>query len=99
MERRWRVLILISIGSFMAFLDAPVVSVAFPAIGRSFPDASPTSLAWVLDVYFIGFAAFLVVAGKLADRLGRRRLFLAGMALFTLASLACGAAPSAEFLI
>ena len=99
MEHRWKVLLLISSGSFMAFLDAPVVSVAFPEIGRSFPDASSTALAWVLDGYFIGFAAFLLVAGRLADRIGRRRMFIAGVWVFTLASLACAVAPSVEFLV
>lgn len=83
----------------MAFLDAPVVSVAFPALHASFPSTSPTSLAWVLDAYFVGFAAFLVVAGKLSDRFGRRPMFLTGMSLFSLASLGCAVAPSAGLLI
>ncbi|HEV3002399.1 MAG TPA: MFS transporter, partial [Solirubrobacteraceae bacterium] len=99
MERRWQVLLLISIGSFMAFLDAPVVSVAFPEIQESFDGSSPTTIAWVLDGYFIAFAAPLAVAGKLADRFGRRRLFVAGLWAFTLASLVCGIAPSAGFEI
>lgn len=88
MERRWKVLALISVGSFMAFLDAPVVSIAFPSIQESFPETSPTALAWVLNAYFLGFAALLIVGGKLADRYGRRRVFLGGLWLFTLASLA-----------
>lgn len=95
MERRWQVLLLISIGSFMAFLDAPVVSVAFPEIHESFEGSSPTTIAWVLDGYFIAFAAPLAVAGKLADRFGRRKLFVAGLWAFTIASLVCGIAPSA----
>jgi EmrB/QacA subfamily drug resistance transporter len=99
MERKWKVLLLISIGSFMAFLDAPVLSVAFPALESTFKRVSVQTLAWTLDAYFIGFAAFLVVAGKVADRYGRRRLFVSGMALFTLGSLACALAPSAGALI
>ncbi len=99
MVRKWRVLLLISIGSFMAFLDAPVVSVAYPDIRRTFPGIPAATLAWTLDVYFIGFAAALVVAGKLADRYGRRRMFVSGLALFALASLVCGAAPSVGVLI
>ncbi len=99
MEHRTRVLLLISAGSFMAFVDAPIVSVAFPAIQESFPDASATTLAWVLDGYFVAFAALLVGAGKFADRFGRRRLFVGGMWLFALTSLACAVAPSAETLI
>jgi EmrB/QacA subfamily drug resistance transporter len=99
MVRKWRVLLLVSIGSFMAFLDAPVVSVAYPDIHRTFPGIPAATLAWTLDVYFIGFAAALVVAGKLADRYGRRRMFLSGLTLFALASLVCGAAPSVGVLI
>lgn len=99
MESRWKILLVISVGSFMAFLDAPIVSVAFPAIQRSFATTSPTTLAWVIDAYFVAFAAFLVIGGKLADRIGRRRVFLAGMWLFTLDSMACGLAPSAGTLI
>jgi len=93
------VLLLVSIGSFMSFLDAPVVSIAFPAIQRSFHEASSVTTAWVLNGYFLAFAACLVVAGKLADRYGRRRMFLGGLGLFVLASIACGAAPSLGVLI
>ncbi|MHB1567582.1 MAG: MFS transporter, partial [Solirubrobacteraceae bacterium] len=72
MERKWTILLLVSIGMFTAFLDAPVVSVAFPAIETSFPGAAATTVAWTLDAYFIGFATFLVVGGRVADRCGRR---------------------------
>ena len=99
MERRWKVLLLISVGAFMSFLDAPVVSVAFPAISRSFPTTPQTTIAWILDIYFVGFAGLLVVAGRLADRFGRRLMFLLGMSLFSAASLACALAPSAGALI
>jgi EmrB/QacA subfamily drug resistance transporter len=99
MERRWKVLLLISVGAFMSFLDAPVVIVAFPAISHSFPTAPQTTIAWILDVYFIGFAGLLVVAGSFADRFGRRMMFLGGMALFSAASLACALAPSVGVLI
>lgn len=99
LERKWRVLLLISVGSFMSFLDAPVLSVAFPAIEKSFPGTAPTTLAWTLDAYFIGFAAFLVVGGRVADRYGRRNLFMGGLLLFTLASLACALSSSVGLLI
>lgn len=99
MERRWKVLLLVSVGSFMAFLDAPVVSVAFPAIKDSFSSTPSTTLAWVLDAYFIAFAALLIVAGKLADRFGRKLVFIGGMATFSAASLLCAIAPSADVLI
>jgi len=98
-ERHWKVLLLVSIGSFTAFLDAPVVSVAFPAIGESFPESSASSLAWILDGYFIAFATFPVFGSKLADRYGRDRVFLASLACFTVASVLAGAAPSTGFLI
>jgi EmrB/QacA subfamily drug resistance transporter len=98
-ERRWKILLLVSVGSFMSFLDAPIVSIAFPSIAKSFRDSSPSTLAWVLDAYFLGFAVLLVLAGKLADRYGRRRLFLGGIALFTASSIVCGAAPSIGILI
>jgi MFS family permease len=98
LPRRWAVLGLISIGSFMAFLDAPVVSIAFPDIGGTF-GSSATATAWVLNGYFLGFAVFLVPAGKLADRFGRRLTFLGGLGLFVAASLASAAAPSLGFLI
>jgi EmrB/QacA subfamily drug resistance transporter len=98
-ERRWKVLILYSIGGFMASLDAPVVTVAFPKLQQTFPTTPPSTMAWVLDAYFIAFAALLVLAGKFADRFGRRRIFLGGMWVFALASLACAVAPSAGFLI
>lgn len=99
MQRHWKILLLISVGSFSAFLDAPVVSVAFPAIARDFPETSATTLAWILDGYFIAFATFPVFAGKLADRYGRGRLFLTAIVAFTLVSVAAGAAPSAGWLI
>lgn len=99
MSRHWKILLLVSIGDFMAYLDAPVVSVAFPAIHSSYPHTSAITLAWVLDAYFVGFAAFLVIAGKLADRLGRRKLFLAGLWLLAVASVACAVAPSVNVLI
>jgi EmrB/QacA subfamily drug resistance transporter len=99
MARKWRILLLVSVGSFMAFLDAPVVSIAYPAIRNTFPGVLPTTLAWTLDVYFIGFAATLVIAGKIADRYGRQRVFLFGLGLFALASAVCGATPSVGVLI
>jgi EmrB/QacA subfamily drug resistance transporter len=99
MQRKWQILLLVSIGSFMAFLDAPVLSVAFPALHDTFDGAGTTTLAWTLDAYFIAFAAFLVVAGKAADRYGRKNVFIAGLGVFTLGSLACALAPSIGVLI
>src|SRR4051812_18530324 len=99
LERRWKVLLVTGVAVFMAFLDVTIVNVAFPSIGRAFPETSLAWLSWVLNAYNIVFAALLVPAGRLADLLGRRRVFFTGMGLFPAASAACGIAPSAEFLI
>jgi EmrB/QacA subfamily drug resistance transporter len=99
LERRWKVLIVTSVAVFMAFLDVTIVNVAFPSIERAFPDTPVAGLSWVLNAYNIVFAAVLVPAGRLADLLGRRRVFFGGLALFLAASAACGLAPSAEVLI
>ena len=83
------VLLVASFGAFLAFLDATIVNVAFPNIRESFPDAAIATLSWILNAYSIVFAAFLVVSGRLADLLGRRRAFTVGVALFTVASVLC----------
>jgi EmrB/QacA subfamily drug resistance transporter len=93
------VLAVSSFGVFMAFVDATIVNIAFPNIAESFPETDISSLSWVLNAYNIVFAAFLVAAGRVADLLGRRRLFLFGLVLFTLASGLCAIAPSANSLI
>ena len=86
-------------GAFMVALDLSIVNVAFPSIERSFPDASTTTLSWVLSGYSVVFGALLLGAGRIADRSGRRASFLRGLTVFTIGSLLCGAAPSAELLI
>ena len=93
------VLLIASLGVLMAFVDATIVNIAFPDIAMSFPTVEMSSLSWVLNAYNIVFAAFLVVAGKLADLLGRRRVFLQGIAIFTLASVLCSVAPSVGALV
>ncbi|MDQ2939462.1 MAG: MFS transporter [Actinomycetota bacterium] len=98
-KRRWRVLAITGVGVFLAFLDMSVVNIAFPDLERSFPGSSPASLSWVLSAYNIVFAALLMPAGRIADRVGRRRLYLAGLALFATASALCAAAPTAETLV
>src|SRR4051794_13795390 len=92
------VLVIASMGAGMAFVDATIVNIAFPDIARSYPDASIASLSWVLNAYNIVFAAFLVAAGRLADLIGRRRVFISGLHLFTIASVLCAAAPSLGML-
>lgn len=96
---RWVVLTAALAGAFMAYLDATVVNVAFPSIQASFPGVERSTVAWVLDAYYIFFAAFLIPSGRLADLLGRKRVFGAGVLVFGLASAACALAPSAGALI
>ena len=99
LDRRWKVLLVTGVAVFMAFLDVTIVNVAFPSIREAFPTTSLAGLSWVLNAYNIVFAALLVPAGRLADLLGRRRIFFVGMGLFLAASALCGLAPSAEVLI
>ncbi|HEU4324601.1 MAG TPA: MFS transporter [Roseiflexaceae bacterium] len=95
----WRVLAVTGLAVFAVMLDSLVLLIAFPAIQRSFPALSSADLSWVLNSYTIVYGTLLVPAGSLADRLGRRRMFLVGAALFTVASLLCGLAPSVGWLI
>ncbi|WP_233434216.1 MFS transporter [Nocardia yamanashiensis] len=85
--------------AFVAFLDLSVVNIAFPAISRDFPGTAATSLTWVVSGYAVAFAALLTPAGRLADALGRGRVFLYALAAFALTSLLCAFAPGAEWLI
>jgi EmrB/QacA subfamily drug resistance transporter len=97
MERKWWTLIAVTVATFMLLLDITVVNVALPSI-REDLGASFTDLQWVVDAYALTLAAFVLTAGSLADRLGRRRVFAAGLGVFTLASLLCATAPEPLFL-
>jgi EmrB/QacA subfamily drug resistance transporter len=97
--QRWRVLLVTSVAVFMGFLDVTIVNIAFPDIEASFPDTSLAGLSWILNSYNIVFAALLVPAGRLSDRVGRRRMFFVGVSTFLGASVACGVAPSVEVLV
>src|SRR4051794_29042498 len=99
MQRKWQVLLVTSVAVFMSFLDVTIVNIAFPDIRASFPDTSLADLSWILNAYNIVFAALLVPAGRLADRTGRRQIFLVGMATFLAASVAAGLAPTVELLV
>ena len=88
-----------ALGAFMASLDLSIVNVAFPALAHSFRSASRADLAWVITAYAIVYAAFLVTAGRTADRLGRRKVFFLGLGVFTVGSGLCGLAPSLSLLI
>ena len=99
MNQRTLALLAICGGVFLAFLDTTIVNTSFPDIRRGFPDASPAQLSWVLDGYFIVLAALLVPAGGVSDRLGRRRVFLAVLALFFVTSVLIAVAPTWEWLV
>jgi EmrB/QacA subfamily drug resistance transporter len=99
MEQRWKVLTITSVGLFMASLDLFIVNIAFPDMARDFAGASLPSLSWVLNAYAIVFAALLVPAGRIADRVGRKRIFVLGLLLFAVASGLCAVAPSLDVLV
>jgi EmrB/QacA subfamily drug resistance transporter len=96
-ERKWWTLVAVSVATFMLLLDITVVNVALPSIRQDLA-ASFTDLQWVFDAYALTLAALVLTAGSLADRLGRRRLFAAGLAIFSVASLLCALAPDPTFL-
>jgi EmrB/QacA subfamily drug resistance transporter len=95
---RWLALIVLCLGDLMIVLDVTIVGVALPSIKEDleFTDAS---LAWVVNAYLLTFGGFLLLGGRLGDLFGHRRLFVIGIVLFTLASLACGFASTQEFLV
>jgi NTE family protein len=99
MSRPWKILLVTSVAVFMSFLDATIVNIAFPDIERSFPDASLGDLSWILNAYNIVFAALLVPAGRVADIVGRRKMFFVGLWTFLAASALAAAAPGVELLI
>jgi EmrB/QacA subfamily drug resistance transporter len=98
MDRRWWTLAAVCAGVFMLLLDITIVNVALPDIARGF-HASLADLQWVIDAYALALAAFLLTGGSLADVYGRRVLFAAGIAVFSLGSLACALSTSSLFLI
>src|SRR6188508_3326707 len=97
MARKWWTLMAVSVATFMLLLDITVVNVALPSI-REDLGASFTDLQWVFDAYALSLAALVLTAGSLADRLGRRRIFAAGLVIFSGASLLCALAPNPVFL-
>jgi MFS transporter, DHA2 family, methylenomycin A resistance protein len=96
--RRHLPLLAICLGYLMVIVDATIVNVALPSVGREL-GGGVSGLQWVIDAYTVVFAALLLPAGSLGDRLGARRVFNAGLGLFTLASAACAAAPSVPLLV
>src|ERR687890_1194157 len=97
-RRRWLALYVLCGGMLMIVLDATIVNVALPSIQGDL-GFTQSSLAWVVNAYLIAFGGLLLLAGRLGDLVGRRRIFLSGLALFSFASLLCGLAQSQEMLV
>jgi len=97
-RNRWIALYVLCVGMLMIVLDVTVVNVALPSIQDDLA-FSQSSLAWVVNAYLIAFGGLLLLAGRFGDILGRKRVFLAGLAVFTVASFLCGAAQSQELLV
>ena len=97
-EKRWLALIVLCAGMLMIVLDATIVNVALPSIQRDL-GFSQSTLAWVVNAYLIAFGGLLLLAGRLGDLVGRRRVFLIGLVLFTAASLVCGASSGQTMLV
>src|SRR4051794_41573493 len=95
---RWLALYALCIGDLMIVVDMTIVNVALPSI-RTDLGFSETSLVWVVNAYVLVYGGFMLLAGRLGDLFGHRRLFLLGVALFTVASLVCGLAQSQHFLV
>ena len=97
-RRRWFALALLALAEFVVVLDASIVNIALPSIGRGL-DFSLANLSWVVNAYVLTFGGFLLLGGRIADLLGRRRVFMVGLGVFSLASLAGGLAQSEAWLI
>src|SRR5205823_12914758 len=97
-RRRWAALVVLCVGQLMVGLDVTVVNVALPTIQREL-HFSQASLAWVVNAYLLTFGGLLLLAGRMGDLVGRKRIFVAGIAAFTVASLLCGLANSETLLI
>lgn len=97
-ERRWLALALLCVAHLLGVVDVSIVNVALPSVGEEL-GFSPEGLQWVINAYILVFGGFLLLGGRVADLLGRRRVFVGGLVVFSMASLACGLAPSAWTLI
>jgi EmrB/QacA subfamily drug resistance transporter len=99
MPKYWAVVLTASGANFLAMLDSTVTMLAIPALHRDFPTATLPDLSWIMSAYAVLFAALLAPSGRLADTLGRKRILLGGIILFTAASLLCALAPTLPLLI
>src|SRR3954467_7533565 len=96
--KRWRAFALLAVAYFMTIVDLTIVNVSLPTIGRDL-HFSPTGLQWVVTAYALTFGGFLLLGGRAADLLGRRRILMLGMAVFTAASLGCALSTGEASLI
>src|ERR1700753_1318202 len=97
-RQRWIALVVLCVGFLMIILDQTIVNVALPSIQRDL-NFSESGLAWVINAYLIAFGVLLWLVARLGDLIGRRRIFLAGLVVFTLASLVCGVSDSQGMLV
>src|SRR5689334_1165364 len=97
-QRRWWALVVLCLGELMIVLDTTVVNVALPSI-QSDLGFTETSLVWVVNAYMLTYGGFLLLGGRLGDLYGQRRMFLAGIVLFTVASTICGLATAQSLLV
>src|ERR1700756_276731 len=96
--RRWAALVVVCFGQLMIMVDTTIVNVALPNIQRDL-GFNQADLTWVVNAYLIAYGSFLLVAGRLGDLVGRKKVFLAGVFLFTIASVGTGFAPAADNVI
>src|SRR5882672_10076122 len=96
--RKWRAFAVLAVSFFMTIVDLTIVNVALPTIGRKL-HFSESDLQWVVTAYGLTFGGFLLLGGRAADLLGRRRILMVGLSVFTAASLACALATTDSFLI
>ena len=97
-DRRWWALVLLALANFVVVLDASIVNIALPSTGRGLHFSS-ANLSRLVDAYVLTFGGFLLLGGRIADRIGRRRVFVMGVAVFSAASLAGGLAQNQAWLI
>src|ERR1700757_4750036 len=97
-RRRWLSLLVVCLAQLMIVLDTTIVNVALPSIQHDL-HFTQGNLTWVVNAFLVSFGSFLLLAGRLGDLLGRKRVFLAGVIVFTVASALCGVAPTQGFLI
>ena len=97
-RRRWLALAVVCLAQLMIVLDTTIVNVALPSIQRDL-HFTQGNLTWVINAFLVTFGSFLLLAGRLGDLLGRKRVFLTGVTVFTAASVLCGLAPSQGWLI